>query len=345
MGQKTVSFLALRAFDALSHAHPRWIGATASVTLIVVEKLIDQVAKEADSFFSHPNAYQSLLLFAFALGVAFVVSKVIAYAIVKVAQLVAVRSDNTDDAERQVRLRRVETYLSVSIALVRVAVIGIVAYYLWRFLGQNSDNTTAAIGASTLFVVLAGGTIGMLLRDITSGAAMIVERWFSVGDYVRIEPFADLAGVVERVTLRSTKLRSLNGEVVWLHNQHIQGVRVTPRGVRTTAVDIFVNNSRVGRTLIEKAIATVPTGTLKVIEKPTINREEQWGDKLFLFTVVGQAAPGREWLMENYFIQSLQELDERRQGPKTLVRPPISRHADAAAERSFKRAVRMGKEK
>lgn len=329
----------------MCHACSRWISAAASVTLVVVEKFTDQFTKEIDSFFSHPNAYQSLLLFAFALGVAFVVSKVIAFVIVKIAQLVAVRSDNTNDAERQVRLRRVETYLSVSIALVRVMVIGIVAYYLWRFLGQNSDNTTAAIGASTLFVVLAGGTIGMLLRDITSGAAMIVERWFSVGDYVRIEPFDDLAGVVERVTLRSTKLRSLNGEVVWLHNQHIQGVRVTPRGVRTTAVDIFVNNARVGRTLIEKAIATVPTGTLKVIKKPNITREEQWGDKLFLFTVVGQATPGREWLMESYFIQSLQELDDRRQGPKTLVRPPISRHADAAAERSFKRAVRMGKEK
>lgn len=310
-----------------------------------MEKIINSLAEELQSFFTHPNAYQSLLLFAVALVLAFYVSKLVALGIVRIAQLVAVRSDSTNDAERQVRLRRVETYLSVAIAVVRVLIVGLVAYYLWRLFGQNSDNTTAAIGASTLFIVLAGGTIGMVLRDITAGSAMIIEQWFSVGDYVRIEPFMDLAGVVERVTLRSTKLRSLNGEVVWLHNQHIQAVRVTPRGVRTTAVDIFVNNKNVGRTLIEKAIATIPTGTLKVIEKPSITREEQWGDKLYLFTVVGQAAPGREWLMENFFIQSLHELDERRKGPKTLVRPPISRHADPDAERSFKRAVRMGKNK
>ena len=181
----------------------------------------------------------------------------------------------------------------------------------------------------------------MILRDITSGAAMIIENWFHVGDYIRVEPFLDVTGVVERMTLRSTKLRSLNGEVIWLHNQHIQAVKVTPRGYRTIAIDIFVNNQKVGRNLIEKAIDTVPVGTMKVIKKPRISREEQWGEKLYWFTVMGEMPPGREWLMENYFIDSLLELDARRKGPKTFVRPPIARYADDAAERSFKRAIRM----
>jgi hypothetical protein len=145
------------------------------------------------------------------------------------------------------------------------------------------------------------------------------------------------------MTLRSTKLRSLSGEVVWVHNQYMQAVKVTPSGLRTVAVDVFVNNQRVGQTIIEKAIATMPIGTMKVVTKPEVIRSEKWGEYLWLFTVVGETPPGREWLMENYFVESLRELDDQRRGPQTLVRPPLVRFADPAAERSFKRAVKMAK--
>lgn len=305
--------------------------------------LFRNLDNEVTTFFSEPNAMRSLVILIVSILGAFFLSKFVALTIIKIAQFIATVSDNSPDAERQVRLRRVETYLSVSIALVRALIIGFVAFYAWKLLSPQATTGAAAIGASAFFVVLAGGTIGMILRDVTAGASMIAEGWFHVGDYIDVEPFDKLSGVVERMTLRSTKLRSLNGEVVWIHNQHMMAVRVTPRGLRTIAVDIFVNNQRIGRTLIEKAIATIPTGTIKVAKTPEIAREEKWGDHLWLFTVVGETPPGREWLMENFFVDSLRELDERRKGPQTLVRPPIARYADPAAERSFKRAVRMAK--
>ena len=55
---------------------------------------------------------------------------------------------------------------------------------------------------------------GPLLRDITTGSVMIAERWYGVGDYIIAEPFLNIQGVVEQVSLRSTKLRGLSGEVV-----------------------------------------------------------------------------------------------------------------------------------
>ena len=302
---------------------------------------LQAISQELNDFFVQPNALRAVFILVLTLILAYWFSNIIARIIVRIAQFVAVSSDSTNDTERQIRLRRVETYLSVAIAAVRAIIVGMVAFYAWKVLSPSASVSTAAIGASAFFIVLAGGTIGMLLRDITAGSAMIIERWFHVGDYIRVEPFLDVSGVVERMTLRSTKLRSLNGEVIWMHNQHMQAVKVTPRGVRTIAVDIFANNEKVGRSLIEKAIETVPVGTMKVVKKPTINKAEQWGEKLFWFTVVGQMPPGREWLMENYFIDSLKELDDRRRGPKTFVRPPIARYADGDAERSFKRAVRM----
>ncbi len=304
-----------------------------------------RVQEELQAFFGEANAMRSLLILLLSIAAAFLLSKIVAFIIVKIARFVATISDSSPDTEKQVRLRRIETYLSVTIAAVRAVIVGVFAFYAWNLLSEGATVGAAAIGASAFFVVLAGGTVGMILRDITAGAAMIIEGWFNVGDYIDVEPFDKLSGVVERMTLRSTKIRSLSGEVIWIHNQYMQSVRVTPTGHRTIAVDIFVNNQAVGKTLIEKVIATIPVGTLKVIKKPEIATKEKWGDYLWLFTVVAETAPGREWLMEDYFIDSLKELNERRRGPQTIVRPPIARYADPAAERSFKRAVRMANKK
>jgi hypothetical protein len=297
--------------------------------------------REIQRLIAEPNILRSLTVVTIAIIAAYWGSRFVARAIVRIAQIVAVRADNTTNEERSIQLRRVETYLSILTALVRAMIIALATYYAWKALSPSDNSVAYALGASAFFVVIAGATIGMVMRDMTAGAVMIIERWFHVGDYIRIEPFGDVSGVVERVTLRSTKLRSLNGEVIWLHNQHVMAVKVTPRGLRTIAVDIFVNNKKVGQSLIEKALATMPLGTIKVAKKPEITRTEEWGDHLWLFTVVGETAPGREWLMENYFVDSLKELDERHKGPRTMIRPPIIRFADAAAERSFRRAVRV----
>lgn len=307
----------------------------------MLDEFIKNIITETSDFIGKPNAMRSLLILVIAIIVAYWLSNFVAKGLVRLAQFIAVRSDNATTDERNFRLRRVETYLSVAVALVRALIVATVAYVAWRTLSDGASPSAAAIGASAFVIVIAGATIGMILRDITAGVVMIVERWYHVGDYISVEPFINVSGVVERMTLRSTKLRSLNGEVVWMHNQHMQAVKVTPYGLRTIAVDVFVNNQRVGETLIKKAIETVPVGTMKVAKKPQIATTEQWGDKLWLFTVVAETPPGREWLMENYFVDSLKELDERRNGPKTFIRPPIVRFADAAAERSFKRAVRM----
>lgn len=298
------------------------------------------VIDELGEFAAEPNAFRSVLILIFSLIVAYWLSSYIARIIVFAARLTARESDKETNEARKLRLRRLETHLSVTVAVVRALTVGVVAFYVWQIVSPAANLSTAAIGASAFFIVIASATLGMLLRDITSGSAMIIERWFDVGDFIQVEPFLDVNGVVERITLRSTKIRNLNGEVIWLHNQHIQGVKVTPGGLRTIAVDLVVNNEERGVSLIERVVAAMPTGPLTVTESPKIVRKEKWGEKLWLITVTGNTPPGREWLMEDYFTESVMSIDERRKANKTLVRKPIVRYADPAAERSFKRAVR-----
>ena len=218
----------------------------------------NDIIKDVVEFFTEPNAFRSVLILITALVIAYWLSRFLAQGIVRIAQAVAIRSDNESNALRATKLRQTETYLSVAIAVVRALVVAVVGYFAWRALSplasSGSATGAAAIGASAFFVVIAGQTVGLVLRDLTAGTVMITEGWYKIGDFVKIEPFADVAGVVERFTLRSTKLRAINGEVIWMHNQQIMAAHVTPNGLRTMAVDVFVRDKDKGIELINKII-------------------------------------------------------------------------------------------
>lgn len=312
---------------------------------------IETAIHELDKFFNQPNDYRAILILVFSLAFAFWLSRFLAKGIIFLAQKVAVRSDLETRDDRFLLYRQVETYLSVAVAVVRALVVAIVAYVTWRILSPQGSASlggsgAAAIGASAFFIVFAGATVGLLLRDITAGATMIIEKWFSIGDFIKVEPFIDMSGVVERMTLRSTKLRTLSGEIVWIHNQKIDAVHVTPRGVRTIAVDIFVNDIDRGVSAVQRVVNAMPTGATLVARPLKMTKPEAWGEGVWRITVIGEMTPGREWLLENYFVKAIIRLDEdAKKADKLLALDPIARYADPIADKRFKRAVRISQGK
>ncbi len=315
------------------------------------DQFFERAGRELSNFFTTGNPYRSLLILIASLLISYWLSRFVAQFIVFIAQKVAVRSDNESDITKSIRLRQVETYLGVAVAIVRVVIVAVVAYIAWRILSPVESQAiggsgAAAIGASAVFIVVASQTIGPLLRDITAGATIIIEQWFKVGDYIKVESFWNVTGVVERLTLRSTKLRSLSGEVVWIHNQKIDAVHVTPNGVRTLAVDVLVNDKEIGEKLVRNVIGRLPTGPMMIAERLRIVETAKWSDELWMMTVQGKTVPGREWLIENYFVSELQKENSRVQKKnRAMVSDPIVRYADPVTERRFRRAVRVQQQK
>jgi uncharacterized protein YlzI (FlbEa/FlbD family) len=307
---------------------------------VIEQPYYQDAYQEIKDFFIQPNAFRSLVILALSLIFAFFLSKIVAHYLVKLTRIIAAKSDNSPDAEKAIRLRRTETFMSVLIAVVRVFIIVLIGYIVWRILSPASSSGVATIGASAFFIVVAGATIGPILRDITTGSAMITERWYNVGDFIRVEPFLDVTGVVERITLRSTKLRSLNGEVIWMHNQHMQAVKVTPFGVRTLEVDLLCSDEAKAVELINRAIKTIPKTRMTVAGGLKIVLKEKWEDDLWHIVVRGKTPPGREWLIDDYFIQAVKRFDKEYKNKKILVHDPIVRFADPDMEKSFKRAIR-----
>lgn len=307
---------------------------------------ITDIWTSVHDFFLHSNAYRSIILLLISIVLAYMVSRFIALGIVKFAQYISKHTDNETDSERLLRFRQVETYLSVTVAVVRVVIVLIVGYIAWIVLSPTArlNSNFAAIGAGTVFALIAGQTIGIVLRDVTAGTTMIIEKWFNVGDFIKVEPFGDVMGVVERFTLRSTRIRTMRGEVIWIHNQHMSAVQVTPGALHTMAVDLFVRDRVAGEKAIEAVINSVPTGPTLLARPLRIKYAEKWNDDLWRITVVGQMPPGREWLVENFFVDAIKSADAaRKKADRVFVYEPIARAADSEADRRFKRAVRVKK--
>jgi hypothetical protein len=286
---------------------------------------------------------RSLMVLAITLLIAFVAGRGIAYVLRRFTHVLSRRADKTENLSEVNRLRRLETLIILSIAILRTLLIALAIYFWWLFIHPHQQ-PTALIGASAVIAIVLGGVLGPLLRDLAYGSVMMAEHWFGVGDHVKIEPFGDIQGIVERVTLRSTRIRGINGELIWINNQNIQAVRITPKGLRTIALELFVNDKAKGLQLIEEANQRLPTGELMVASVLTPMVCNQVGDSLWHITAIGETAPGREWLIEKYAITVIQEMNEELAEP-LLMHEPIARYADSEAEKRFARTISNARKK
>lgn len=302
---------------------------------------LDKISNSLEDVTNRVFNLESITLLALLLLSAFLLGRVIALVLRRVNGVLSSRADKSPNLITVEKYRRAETIIVISIALIRVFLVAL-ALYLWWVIEHPSQQPTAIIGASAIFAVLAGGVFGPVLRDLASGSMMMTEHWFGVGDHVKIEPFGDMQGVVERVTLRSTRIRGINGEVIWVNNQNIQAVRVTTKGLRTIAIELFVSDPEAGQRLIEATDLRLPTGPLMVAKPLSImdvNEVGNEGHSMWHITAIAQTAPGREWLIEKYALEVMQELDAKRKNP-ILKSEPIARNADSVAERKFARAIK-----
>ena len=307
-----------------------------------MEEMFQGMGKDINDLLAQPSAYRSVLILITAIVVSYIASRFLAQAIIFIAQKVSLRGDKSSNDAELVRMRQVETYLSITVAIVRAAVVAVTAYVAWRLLSPFASSGAAAIGASAFFVVFAGQTLGMVLRDLTAGVIMITEGWFHVGDHIKVEPFVDVSGVVERFTLRSTRIRSLSGEIICIHNQQMQAVHVTPNGVRTLAVDLFTRDVEAAKSAVGSIVATLPESASLLSKRLEITQVEEWGDGMHRIVVIGQTIPGREWLIERFFVDAIKEVDEGKtdKAEHVFAYEPIARYADPVAEQKFKRAIR-----
>jgi small conductance mechanosensitive channel len=231
-----------------------------------------------------------------------------------------------------IALKRRETLVSLVQTSVRYAAYVLATLFAITQVAGFGGN--GAIAGASLLVLLLGFALQRFLIDILSGVFMQFEGWFAIGDSVVIEP-AQLTGIVELTSLRSTKLRTVGGDVIYVNNSQIQAVRVMPRGVREVSIEMVVRDEAEGRRLVENAARVMPVGPTQFIRAPWIESSSRLDQELILIRARAAVAPGREWLANGFLASVLRE----RAPEGLIVHGPVIIEIDDLAQRRFARAT------
>jgi small-conductance mechanosensitive channel len=269
-----------------------------------------------------------------AFGAAWLVSRLSGIVAGRILRWHEQRHAGTDPGEtgKLTEVKRDETLVALirtGIAYACFAAAGVLAFA--ELLG-GVDRLAALAGASFL-LILVGFAVQRVLTDIIAGFAMFSERWYAVGDTIAV-PGLELQGVVEDVSLRRTKLRTLDGESIHIHNSQIPAVKVLPRGVKELGIELFVSDRERGEELIGSVAALLPEGPTTFVRRPWVDTVDELSPSLVRVALRATTAPGREWLAESFFADLLKEKAE----PGLIVHGPIVLAVDETASRSFARA-------
>ena len=159
------------------------------------------------------------------------------------------------------RLRRGETALALlATATPYVAAIAVIILVASAFL----PDTVTAIGGSALVLIIVGFGAQRFLMDVIAGTLIGFERWYSVGDFVRIEP-AQVTGIVEQFGLRTTVIRSLNGDRAYIPNSQIIAAVRSPGGYRRYTIEILTTDAEAARNAIDTVWRRSPVGEARFL--------------------------------------------------------------------------------
>jgi len=191
--------------------------------------------------------------------------------------------------------KRTSTLLSIFKGMGRVFIVIVAIMMVLSEVGIAVAPILAGFG-------IAGIAIGFgaqyLIRDLIAGIFIILENQYRVGDVARV---ADIAGLVEEVTLRKTVLRDLDGIVHHVPNGEIKTASNFTRHFSRVNLNISVGYgtdldhaisviNRVGKELTEDE------NWRKVIKSPPqVLRVDNLGDSGIDIKILGDVEPIRQW--------------------------------------------------
>ncbi len=157
--------------------------------------------------------------------------------------------------------------LTTLLPMVRVTV-GVAILLLVAFLGLSqlgADLTTLLAGAGVFGLALSFGSQA-LVRDIVAGIFFMSDDAFRVGEYIDT---GRLKGTVERVTMRSVRLRHQNGQIHTIPFGQLSAITNFSRDWQTVKF-----NLRLARdTDLEKTRKTIKRVGLEMLQDPELGKE------------------------------------------------------------------------
>ena len=198
--------------------------------------------------------------------------------------------------ERAERAR--QRALTMSAVLCNLATVAIFSVATLMVLSELGVNLAPLIAGAGIIGIAVGFGSQALVRDFISGMFLVIEDQFGVGDTVDL---GEAKGVVERVTLRTTSLRDVEGNLWVVPNGEIRRVanksQLWARAVLDVRVDYDADLDRAIVVLQEVASdlwqSSAPTAG--IIEEPQVLGIESFGDGVTVVRLSAKTAPGAQF--------------------------------------------------
>lgn len=207
---------------------------------------------------------------------------------------------------------RVQTLTAVARSLASLIVWIIAFVWILDILELNLGPFIA--GAGIVGVALGFGAQN-IVRDFLSGFFLIVEDQFGVGDIVDL---GEATGTVEKVTLRSTRLRDVHG-VVW-HVPNGQILRVAnqsqewARALLDVEVAYDTDLEYAQQVIAEtaEAMAADPEWAMEILETPEVWGIEAFTPNAIVIRLVMKTRPAAQWRVMRELRKRLKEAFDAR---------------------------------
>ena len=214
-----------------------------------------------------------------------------------------------DNANKKFKLKSNEKRSETLHKLIRSAIrytIYFIAFF--QILSTLGINTTSIVASAGIASVAIGFGAQSLVKDIISGFFIILEGQFDVGDEVKLYNQAAFiaSGSVMSLGLRSTKIRSGNGEIYFIPNGSINQVINYSLTYNLAEVKFSIQ--------IDETIEAIEERIQKVLDvannndkyhnfiykndKLHVNNIEQIADNILTLNIVGKAKVGKKQSVE-----------------------------------------------
>ena len=184
--------------------------------------------------------------------------------------------------------------------------VAIVLIAIWGMV-QIADVLSFSIKGLVAPATVIGAALGFgaqqVVRDLLSGFFIIVEKQYGFGDLVTLTVVSstEASGTVENVTLRVTRLRSPNGEVLTIPNGQIVKAVNESKDWARAVVDIPVPTTadlnRVGDVLRKACERALEDPVLRelLLDAPTLMGVESIAVDTVTLRMVARTLPGKQF--------------------------------------------------
>ena len=214
-----------------------------------------------------------------------------------------------DNANKKFKIKSNEKRSETLHKLIRSAIrytIYFIAFF--QILSTLGINTTSIVASAGIASVAIGFGAQSLVKDIISGFFIILEGQFDVGDEVKLYNQAAFiaGGSVMSLGLRSTKIRSGNGEIYFIPNGSINQVINYSLTYNLAEVKFSIQ--------IDETIEAIEERIQKILDvannndkyhnfiykndKLHVNNIEQIADNILTLNIVGKAKVGKKQSVE-----------------------------------------------